>query len=153
MSIQTILHPTDFSEHAAAALRTACSLARDAGARLLVLHVVPDGEAILAAEMAVGHRPSGHFEEDIEGYRKEMRRLDHLEPPIPGVRFERLFREGHVAPTILRTAEETSCDLIVMGTRGKKGSERALMGSVTREVTHKAPCTVITARAPANRPA
>jgi nucleotide-binding universal stress UspA family protein len=154
MSIRTILHPTDFSEHSQSALATACWLARDCGARLLVLHVVPDAPSILAAEMAAGHRPSAHFEEDIAAYREEMReRLEALEPCAPGVHLERLLRVGRVAPTILRTAEEVSCDLIVMGTRGKKGSERALMGSVAQEVKHKAPCAVITARPLASRSA
>jgi nucleotide-binding universal stress UspA family protein len=148
MSIQTILHPTDFSEHSRAAFRTACSLARGWGARLVVLHVVPSAPDILAAEMAAGHRPSEHFAEDIEGYRKEMQqRLDALEPPFAGVHIERVLKEGHVVPTILRTADEVGSDLIVMGTRGRTGSERAVMGSVAREVTHKAPCEVLTVRA------
>jgi nucleotide-binding universal stress UspA family protein len=152
MPISTILHPTDFSGHSLSAFRTACSLARGWDARLVVLHVVPSAPDILAAEMAAGHRPAEHFAEDIEAYRKEMRqRLDALEPPFPRVRLERLLKEGHVVPTILRTAEETGSDLIVMGTRGKTGSERAVMGSVAREVTHKAPCEVLTVRAPLGR--
>jgi len=152
MSIETILHPTDFSEHSLRAFRTACVLARGWGARLVVLHVVPSAPDILAAEMAAGHRPSEHFAEDVEGYRKEKQsRLDALEPPFSGVQIERLLKEGHVAGTILRTAEEAGSDLIVMGTRGKQGSERAVMGSVAREVTHKAPCEVLTVRAPLGR--
>jgi nucleotide-binding universal stress UspA family protein len=152
MAIKTILHPTDFSEHSQAAFKAACSLARGWDARLVVLHVVPSAPDILAAEMAAGHRPSEHFEADIEGYRKEMsQRLDALESPIPGVRIERLLKEGHVIPTILRTAEEAGGDLIVMGTRGRRGSERAIMGSVAREVTHKAPCEVLTMRAALGR--
>jgi nucleotide-binding universal stress UspA family protein len=149
MSIKTILHPTDFSEHSLAALKTACSLARGWGARLIMLHVIPNALDILAAEMAAGHEPSQHFEEDIEGYRNEMRqRLDAVGPPFPGVEFERVLKAGHVAPTILRAVQETGSDLIVMGTRGKKGSEQAVMGSVAREVTHRAPCEVLTVRAP-----
>jgi nucleotide-binding universal stress UspA family protein len=152
MAITTILHPTDFSEHSLAALKTASSLARGWDARLIILHVVPNALDILAAEMAAGRSPSRHFEEDLEGYRKETRQsLEALGPPFPGVRFERVLKEGHVAPTILRTAEETGSDLIVMGTRGKKGSEQAVMGSVAREVTHRAPCEVLTVRAPLGR--
>jgi nucleotide-binding universal stress UspA family protein len=102
--------------------------------------------------MSAGHRRSEHFAEEVEGYRKEMQqRLDALEPPFPGVHIERLLKEDHVAPTILRTAEETGSDLIVMGTRGKKGSERAVIGSVAREVTRKARCEVLTVRAPLDR--
>ncbi len=67
------------------------------------------------------------------------------------MQFERVLKEGHVAPAILRTAAVTGSDLIVMGTRGGKGSEQAVMGSVAREVTHRAPCEVLTVRAPLPR--
>jgi hypothetical protein len=61
----TILHPTDFSKHSQSALALAVSMAREKGARLVLLHVVPNLQATLAAEMAAGHRPSEHFEEDM----------------------------------------------------------------------------------------
>jgi nucleotide-binding universal stress UspA family protein len=151
-AIKTILHPTDFSEHSRCALALACSLARDQGARLIVLHVVPSLDTTLAAEMAAGHRPSEHFEEDMAGYRKEMQaQLDKLQSPVSGVKLERVFKEGPVAATIVRTAEELPCDLVVMGTHGKKGVEKALMGSVAEWVMRHGPCPVLTVRVPAGQ--
>ena len=52
---------------------------------------------------------------------------------------EPLLKEGDVAGVITRTAEETPCDLIVMGTHGKSRMHQVMMGSVAAEVTRKAP--------------
>jgi hypothetical protein len=51
-----------------------------------------------------------------------------------------------MAGTILRAAEETNCDVIVMGTHGRTALARMLMGSVAEEVLRKAPCPVLTAK-------
>ena len=148
MAVKTILYATDFSEPSRAALAVACSLARDLGGRLIVLHVVPSLEAIRDAEMAAGIPPSEHFEEDMTAYRAEMQaQLDALEPP-PGVKLERQLKEGHVAPTIQRAADENACDLIVMGTHGKTKIRRALMGSVAEQVMRQASCPVVVVRQP-----
>jgi len=148
MATKTILHATDFSESSRGALAVACSLTRDLGGQLIVLHVVPSLEAIREAELHAGIPPSEHFEADMTAYRAEMKaQLDAFEPP-PGVKFERLLKEGHVAPTVLRTAEEKACDLIVMGTHGKNKIRRALMGSVAEQVMRQATCPVVTVRQP-----
>lgn len=57
------------------------------------------------------------------------------------------MKEGEVASVIVRTAEETPCDLIVMGTRGKSRMYQVMMGSVAAEVARKASCPVVTVRA------
>jgi nucleotide-binding universal stress UspA family protein len=148
MPAKSILYATDFSECSRAALAVACSLARDLGGRLIVLHVVPSLEAIRDAEMAAGIPPSEHFEADMTAYRAEMQaQLDALEPP-PGIKFERQLKEGHASPTILRAAEEHTCDLIVMGTHGKAKIRRALMGSVAEQVMRQASCPVVIVRQP-----
>jgi len=54
--------------------------------------------------------------------------------------------EGNAALAILKTASETDCDLIVMGTHGRTGLNRLLMGSVAEEVVRKAPCLVLTVK-------
>jgi len=148
MATKTILHATDFSESSRGALAVAFALAAERGARLIVLHVVPNLEAIRTAEIAAGIPSSEHFEEDMTAYRAEMKaNLDAFEPP-PGVKIERLLKEGHVAPTILRTAEETACDLIVVGTHGKNKIQRILMGSVAEQVVRQASCPVVIVRQP-----
>ncbi len=132
LPIQTILHPTDFSERSGYAFQLACSLARDRGARLIVLHVMP---VPLVQEKFL--------------YREEMAgALNRLGAPDAQVRLERRLEEGDAATQILRVAEETGCDLIVLGTHGRTGLGRLLMGSVAEQVLRRASCPVLTVKAP-----
>ena len=132
LSIQTILHPTDFSECSGHALQLACSLARDHGARLIVLHVMP---VPLVQEKRL--------------YREEMTsELNRLGASDAQVRVEHRLEEGDAATQILRIAQETGCDLIVLGTHGRTGLGRLLMGSVAEQVLRTATCPVLTVRAP-----
>ncbi len=132
LSIQTILHPTDFSEHSGYAFQLACSLARDRGARLIVLHVMP---VALVQEKRF--------------YREEMAgELNRLGAPDARVRVEHRLEEGDAATQILRVAQEIGCDLIVMGTHGRTGLGRLLMGSVAEQILRMASCPVLTVRAP-----
>jgi nucleotide-binding universal stress UspA family protein len=110
----------------------AASLARDGGAQLIVLHIVP---ASLAAEQR-------GFGEDLG------EELNRMEIPDTGNRVERRLEEGDPVLQILRVAEETSCGLIVMGTHGRSGLARLLMGSVAEQVVRKASCPVLTVKLP-----
>jgi len=137
--IKTILHPTDFSERSAYAYQLACALARDYGARLILLHVaalptVAYGDGIAPVE------PEGYWEE----LRKKLYRL----APGPKIVTEHRFEEGHAATVILEVAKEDQADLIVMGTHGRRGLQRLLMGSIAEEVMRRAACPVLTVRAP-----
>jgi nucleotide-binding universal stress UspA family protein len=140
LPFRTILHPTDFSEPSQRALQLACSLARDQGARLVLVHVAARpaavyGEAILIPEP--------------EDYLKPLKRqLDQLPVPDSTVAVERRLEEGDAVPDILRVAQETGADLIVMGTHGRTGLGRLLMGSVAEQVVRKAPCPVLTVKTP-----
>lgn len=135
-AIQTILHPTDFSKAAEPALRVARRLARDHGARLILLHVVPP--AVVDGELAVA---LPQVQDDIlDGHRR------HLEALAAGASADCRVVEGQVVPEILRLVEEASCDLIVLGTHGRSGVARTLMGSVAEAIVHRAPCPVITIR-------
>lgn len=132
LPIRIVLHPTDFSTPSDYALRLACSLARDRDARLIVLHVVATS---LAAEK--------------RGFGEELQdELTRMEIPDPQFRVERRLEEGEPVTEILRVAGETNCDLIVMGTHGRTGLGRLLMGSVAEQVVRKAPCPVLTVKMP-----
>src|SRR5947207_2267331 len=86
--------------------------------------------------------------------RSRLRRIELEHLPLPGLRVrpERLLKEGDPATAILAAAEETGCDLIVMGTHGWKGEVRKLMGSVAEEVMQKAPCPVVAVKVPLPKP-
>jgi len=140
LAIRTILYPTDLSERSDFAFRVACSLARDYGARLVIVHVA-ESPMIFAGEGLVV-LPSGA---DREGLRE---RLSQLRPQDPKVEVEHRLSEGDPATEILEVAEETKCDVIVLNTHGRTGLARLLMGSVAEEVVRRAPCPVLTVRIP-----
>jgi universal stress protein A len=145
-AIKTILHPTDFSKHSIEALDLAGSLARDRCARLVILHVVPSAPAVIDGGAAAVDKAERRAR-DLENYRHEMLdRLHRMDVPAMACPAERILVEGDAAREILRKADEFSCDLIVMGTHGRSADFGRLMGSVAEEVSHKAPCPVLTVK-------
>jgi MFS superfamily sulfate permease-like transporter len=138
--IRAILHPTDFSEHADFAFQQASAMAREHGARLIVLHVRPS--AVATSEIEAAMLPS---EADHELLRV---RLSRLQPLDPTVRVEHRLQEGDPVEEILRVARECHCDLIVMGTHGRTGLGRLLMGSVAEAIVRTASCPVVTIKSP-----
>jgi nucleotide-binding universal stress UspA family protein len=140
LAIKTIVHPTDFSDRSDIAFRLASSLARDCKARLIVVHVAEPplplyGDGLVMSAPAEPREP-------LQG------KLHQIRPPDPEVQVEHWLEEGDAAAEILRVAREARCDLIVMGTHGRTGLGRLLMGSVAEEVVRKAPCPVLTVKTP-----
>jgi universal stress protein A len=141
LSIQTILHPTDYSEYSEYAFRLACSLARDYRARLFLLHVIP-GPLLIGGGDSVACKI-------IEKFLDEQRqKLDRLQPSRPTVEVTRQLAQGDPAAEILRVAREINCDMIVMGTHGLTGFKRLVMGSVAEGVTREAHCPVVIVKTP-----
>jgi nucleotide-binding universal stress UspA family protein len=140
LAIRTILHPTDFSQRSENAFRVACALARDYGAKMIVLHVVPRPIVVFS---------NGIIPPEPENYREEaQRKLAQLQAAEPSISIEKLLVEGDPGKEILRLAAEKKADLIVMGTHGWTGLTRLLMGSVAEAVVRKAPCAVLTVKTP-----
>lgn len=138
--IRVILHPTDFSDRSADALRVARTLARDQGARLILLHVASN--EITAEGMAVMPVDPRVYRELLDEMRGQLEGPD-LKYPV-----ETQVREGMAtAAEIQRAAEELHSDLIVMGTHGRTGLGRVLMGSVAEGVLRHSSCPVLTVRA------
>lgn len=129
-SIKTILFPTDQSEGSRVAFRAASSLACDLGARLIILEVVPIAVTI--------------YGPPTEDYLTQMEKsLKQLTVDNPNVRVERYVTEGVPAEAIVRAAEETNCDLIVMATHGRTGATRVVLGSVAETVMRRSRCPVL----------
>lgn len=141
MPIHTILHPTDFSPQAETAFNLACALARDYGARLIVMHVWEPPPVIYGD----GYIPTP-MPDTSEIFRSKLENLRAADPTLP---LERRFLEGSPVAEILREARQTPADLIVMGTHGWGGLSRLFMGSVAEGVLRKAPCPVMTVKTPA----
>jgi nucleotide-binding universal stress UspA family protein len=137
--IRVILHPTDFSAGCEHSLRVARTIARDLGARLVLLHVVPFG--FYANDMTVPADPGVYREALVE----ECQLIDGPDLKYP---VETRLARGDAAEEILRAAAELDCGLIVMGTHGRTGLSRLLMGSVTEYVVPRADCPVLAVKTP-----
>jgi nucleotide-binding universal stress UspA family protein len=137
---KVILHPTDFSESSQAAVQVARSLARDLGSRLVLLHVAPL-EVYVSGMMA--------SEIDVQVYRETLeetrKRLDGPDLKFP---VESRLSRGDASDEIVRQAEELECGLIVMGTHGRTGIGKLLMGNVAESVLPRAHCPVLVVKVP-----
>jgi len=140
---QIILHPTDFSERSQYAFQLACSLARDYEARLIVLYVAQPTPVIFGEMVAVPQVP---LDEELRPWRQK---LHELQQTTAQTQVETNLRVGDPAEEVLREAEEMQADLIVMGTHGRTGLGRVLMGSVAEQVVRRATCPVLTIKLPA----
>lgn len=141
LPIRTILHPTDFSGRSEDAFRAACSLARDHNSRVVVLYV--------RAPATVAYGEVGPVVEDPVGTPEDVRlRLAARLDLDPGLDIEYRVADGDPAEEVVSEARVLGADLIVMGTHGRTGLSRLLMGSVAEAVLRRAPCPVLTLKAP-----
>jgi len=139
-----ILFPTDFSPASEAALGYATSLARDTDSQLLILHVedlqIPyaGGEMYLPRPMV----PNPEVE----------KMLRSVAPRDKSVTCMHRLALGSPAEEIVQVAKDEGVELIVMGTHGRTGLGRLLMGSVAEAVVRRAPCPVLTLKQPVKEP-
>ena len=140
LPIRAVLHPTDLTDASRPALEMAGSLAQDYRAELIVLHVLPMPVAAVVDGVAVD-LPAGEGEDEAARTRLGEVRPTQFNGPVT----RRLERGGAVRE-ILRVADEVGADLIVMGTHGRGGLSRLVLGSTAEGVMRKAPCPVITVR-------
>jgi len=141
MIARKVLVPTDFSEAGRHALALATSLARDGGGSLVIIHVEEPPMAYGGGELY-----SGVQEPDREELRKA---LAAVVPPDPSVPCVHKLLVGDPAEAIVQVADSDGVDLIVMGTHGRTGLSRLLMGSVAEAVVRRARCPVLTVKQPA----
>jgi universal stress protein A len=139
LPIKTILCPADFSEPSRQAYRAACVTARRYSARIVVVHVLP--QPIRA------YREFGPRKLDWEFAEREVcESLRAIYPPHRRIDVEYRVCRGPAAAEILVLARTQMADLIVMGTHGRTGIRRLLLGSVAETVLRRAPCPVLTVR-------
>lgn len=142
IGLKHVLVPTDFSETSEAALRYGVALARAFNARLHLLHV-PEHPG----EAAEAEYPIGLFETMQNAAHDRLGSL-LTEADTRELRPERVMRLGKPSDEIVRYAQEHDINLIVMGTHGREGVARVLMGSVAETVVRRAWCPVLTVHSP-----
>ncbi len=145
LDIQTVLHPTDFSACAKHAFTYALQVARQHDADLDLLHVGPtegDDPIRSAYQIEAGDESALKKMRD----RAEERMMELIgQVDSSGVNIQLNYTRGIApGPEILSHAEEHDVELVVMGTHGRRGIKRFLLGSVAEEVVRQAPCSVLT---------
>jgi nucleotide-binding universal stress UspA family protein len=137
IALKNILFATDFSPAAEAALPYALGLAKQYGAKVHGLHV-----RFPATYPIVGPEAMPQIIEAAEEQAKfEAQQMHELLAAVP---HEVTISEGDLWPTLNEIVGKQEVDLIVMGTHGRKGVSRALLGSAAEEVFRKASCPVLT---------
>jgi nucleotide-binding universal stress UspA family protein len=141
--IKKILYPTDFSSYSNQAYFHAIALAKTHGASLTVLFVYsPDATATPGAQ---------GDEQAARRYWQEQ--LEQIRPVDSQIPVSHVLLQGDPASEIVRYGRDANVDLIVMGTHGRTGTERLLMGSVAEKVLRDASCSVLVVKLPRGIPA
>jgi nucleotide-binding universal stress UspA family protein len=147
-TIQHILVPHDFSETAEKAFDFALDLADKLGAHVTVLHAYeiptyafPEGPVLTVEMMAQIERAATTA---IDGI------LSRASRRSPGVKVKSTLRQGAAWREIDQAAVDLKADLIVLGTHGRRGIARALLGSVAEKIVRTASCPVLTVRGEAH---
>ena len=139
-----VLLATDFSPQSEVARRHAIAFARYHEGSILLVHAQPTpessaGEGMLHA--GVGTSDPRIVQDRLDAIALEIQQEE-------GISVEARFVDGDPATEIVRIAREEEVALIAMGTHGRTGVRRVLMGSVAEQVLRRAPCPVLTVRLP-----
>jgi universal stress protein A len=132
---QLILVPIDFTPSSSAALEAAATLVRSSGGRLLIVHVLEHQGLSENLVYSIIH-PHLATEELTEQLRAVL-------PSGKSVPYEHRLLRGDPVDGILGIAESEHVDLIVLGTHGRRGIDRVLMGSIAEAVVRRAKCPVL----------
>lgn len=151
--IHKILVPVDYSAHSHEAIRAAADLSIRYDASVTIVHVF---ELLSGVEASLAYSlPEGYMlftpqqVEDVTNEYKKLLEGAKREAEAAGARrVETRQLQGTPAFAILDLAKTESFDLIVMGTHGRTGFGRVMLGSVAERVLRAAPCPVFTVRAP-----
>jgi universal stress protein A len=138
-----VLCPIDFSETSRHGMMEALEIGRRHGARVRLLHVLEEPWATSQVALLAPPEAVGRYRESVLTDLAAWKKI--ADDIAPGCAVSELLT-GHPATEIVRVARENGMDLIVMGTHGRRGIRRLLMGSVADEVVRSAPCSVLVVR-------
>ncbi len=136
VNLKNILYATDFSAAAENAMKYAGSLAKSFGAKLYAFHVQEPANYALPPELWQS------AEQAREAQMTELR--NKLIRAFPGVWSEAIVGEGGLWPAMALAAEKHNIDLIVVGTRGRTGLGKLVLGSQAEEILRRAEVPVLT---------
>lgn len=140
---QSILVPLDGSEPSLGGLRHAIDIAREAKATLHLVHVI-DSFPMMFELSSQGGIES--MSQSLRRWAEGMLETGRRQAAEQGVKAEVILREltqGRVADVIIEVAKEASCDLIVLGTHGRRGLRRLMLGSDAEAVARTSTVPVL----------
>lgn len=137
IAISNILFATDFSPHSNAALPYALAIAHQYGARLYGAHVLSSDDYLFVAPEVW----PAHMQQEEELQEEAVARL---EEQLRGVPHQALSGIGDVWDVLRRMVAEHDIDLIVVGSHGRTGTRKLLMGSIAEKIFRQASCPVLT---------
>ena len=137
ISVKNILYPTDFSPVAESAFPFVCAVARIFKSRVTAVHVrTPHFEALM---------PPFSFPHQVESTDQLIEKLQStFDYELKDLEHGLLVGEGEVWDFIAKVIEEREIDLVVIGTQGKSGLEKLMLGSVAELIFRQANCPVLT---------
>lgn len=141
VTVKNVLFATDFSPTSDAALPYATAICRHFGSMLHTVHVLSD-TGILMMSGGVDYVSLGTVYEDAHTEAKE--KLDQLSERIEGIPHRNYVRHGLVWKKLAEIIAENEIDLIVLGTHGRTGLGKLLLGSVAEDILRHASCPVLT---------
>jgi len=141
ISLKNVLFATDFSEASEAALPYAAAICQRYNCRLHVVHVISPGSYLVASEL-VGSITIESMHEAARADAQE--RMGALAVHLTTVPHHTYVREGGVWEVISDMARIREIDLLVVGTHGRTGLEKLVLGSKAEEILRQAPCPVLT---------
>ncbi|HEY6183936.1 MAG TPA: universal stress protein [Terriglobales bacterium] len=136
VKVKNVLFATDFSKYSNAALPYALAIAHQYGSKLYGVHVLSPETYILAGE---GWIPALELQD-------EQRRIDAnlFEQQLRGVPHEVMSPVGDIVDVIFRLVHDHQIDLLVVGTHGRSGLPKLLLGSVAEKIFRQSPIPVLT---------
>jgi nucleotide-binding universal stress UspA family protein len=140
-----ILHPSDFSSASNAAFKKSIDMAKAGRAELLVAHVISP----IVPVAGEGYLSPKTYDDIVKSSRAwAQKQLDRLVAKArkSGVRVKGLLAEGAAHEQIVRIARTKRADMVVMGTHGRSGLAKLILGSVAGRVVAAASCPVLTVR-------
>jgi nucleotide-binding universal stress UspA family protein len=137
ITLKNVLFATDLSSCSNAALPCALSVARRYGATLYAAYVMPTEADMLVMSPEYWSAVAEDEDKRIQGY------VEHLEKQMQGIPHDVLTPRGKVPDELARIIEERKIDLLVLGTHGRTGVRKLVLGSVAEEIFRRAACPVL----------
>ena len=141
LSFKNVLLATDFSPISDTAIPYAAAICRRFGGTLHTVHVLSD-TAVIMMTGGVDYVSMATLYDDAIAEAKE--KLQHIADGFEGIQHREYVQQGQIWKNLAAVVEENDIDLIILGTHGRTGLGKLLLGSVAEDILRHAPCPVLT---------